>query len=258
MDFTALKERYAKGELNFEVLLNYALDLNKMRDPLAQEVKTKLLQTVTEEQLLTADGFKVIDNFSSGEDSDLYKFFIAHKEHYIDQNGEEASYKVMQKNINRTLYSYINKQESKLFFDKLDALKKLPLPEIEADAAMLEMSYYIRGKHSKDFIRRSKVFAKGLLKNDDQRLSFIARSCENSDSDRNMLLQAAKLAKQAVDINPEEYSNQGTYATINYKLGNKKEALIAAKEASRIADGITSKIKGIAESLVDKIEAMPD
>lgn len=258
LGFTALKERYQSGDLTFEVLLHYALDLNKMRDPLAPEVIAKLLDHVTDEQLLTMDGFKVIDNFAQGEDSDLYQFFLANKEHFIHQNGEEATYKVIQKNMNRTLYSAIHKQDANLFFAKLKELKKLPLPEIEADAAMLEISYYIRGQQADKFIQRSDIFANGVLKNDDQRLSFIARSCENSNSDRNMLLQAAKLAKQAVAINPEEYSNQGTYATINYKLGNKKEALTAAKEASRIADGITSKIKGIAESLVAKIEAMPD
>jgi len=52
--------------------------------------------------------------------------------------------------------------------------------------------------------------------------------------DKGLLKTAAKWAKQSVDIE-EGYANTDTYAALLYKIGNKKEAAIAAKKAIQLA-----------------------
>ncbi|MBK8606258.1 MAG: hypothetical protein IPN82_05350 [Chitinophagaceae bacterium] len=64
------------------------------------------------------------------------------------------------------------------------------------------------------------------------------------------------MARKAVVLNPEEYSNQGTLGSICLKLKLKDEGLKAAKKARQLADESTSKIQKIAQDLVDKLAAL--
>ncbi len=64
------------------------------------------------------------------------------------------------------------------------------------------------------------------------------------------------MARPAALREPEECSNQGTFAEACYALGYKEEGLKAARKARQLADHETSKIQKIAQALIDKIEKL--
>ncbi|MNL46074.1 hypothetical protein D3C87_1687580 [compost metagenome] len=68
--------------------------------------------------------------------------------------------------------------------------------------------------------------------------------------------QAYLMAKRAVELDPEEYSIQSTFAWICLGMKRKAEALAAAKKSRSLADAETSKIQKLAQELLDKVEAL--
>ncbi|MNL89310.1 hypothetical protein D3C87_2195490 [compost metagenome] len=64
------------------------------------------------------------------------------------------------------------------------------------------------------------------------------------------------MAKRAVELEPEEYGNQSTFASVCLAMKKKPEALAAAKKTRSLADAETSKIQKLAQELLDKVEAL--
>lgn len=111
---------------------------------------------------------------------------------------------------------------------------------------------------SKDFLKLTNAFRKTILKNEDDKLSFIARRYSNLKefTSPKILKTCYKLAKQAVGINQDSYSNQATLAELCIKLNKKREAIHAASEARRLAELETSKIIGLADKLLDRAKSL--
>ncbi|HAF34874.1 MAG TPA: hypothetical protein DCG88_12765 [Sphingobacterium sp.] len=90
-------------------------------------------------------------------------------------------------------------------------------------------------------------------------MSFIARRNANAKgniANPVILKQCYVLAKQAVELNPSSYSNQGTLADICIALKKKKEAVQAAEAARGLAELETSKIIKLADALVARAKAL--
>ncbi|MGN6399328.1 MAG: hypothetical protein ACTHMD_02670, partial [Flavisolibacter sp.] len=129
--------------------------------------------------------------------------------------------------------------------------------QIQRNVAMLEMEYYLEVNNPDSFVRVANRAMKGILEYNDADLSFVARRALYMAKGNNAILQEALvLARRAVVLNPEEYSNQGTLASICLELKLKEEGLVAAKKARQLADASTSKIQKLAQELLDKIEQL--
>lgn len=112
-----------------------------------------------------------------------------------------------------------------------------------------------------EFIKVTNRLRKGVLKNEDEKLSFIARRYGNrltKDIDTDMLSQCYVLAKQAVQLNPMSYSNQGTFAEICISMKKKTEAIKAAEAARELAEAETSKIQKLADALVERAKSIQE
>ncbi len=135
---------------------------------------------------------------------------------------------------------------------KLDGDKK-----VQRNVAMLEMEYYLSVNNADSFVVVSNRAMNGILEYNDADLSFVARRADYAGKDNPRILnQALILARKAVQLNPEEYSNQGTLASICLDLKLKEEGIVAAKKARELANESTSKIQKLAQALLDKIEAL--
>lgn len=122
---------------------------------------------------------------------------------------------------------------------------------------MLEMEYYLNINNADSFVVVSNRAMSGILEYNDVDLSFIARRADYAGRENPEILhQALVLARKAVQLNPEEYSNQGTLASICLDLKLKDEGLVAAKKARELANESTSKIQKLAQALLDKIEQL--
>jgi hypothetical protein len=155
------------------------------------------------------------------------------------------------------MYGLIREKNEAAFFTKLDEMREDPSPVTQRNIAMLEMEYYLELNKADSFVLAAQKAMQGILEHNDADLSFVARrALYKANGNKKILNEALLLARKAVVLNPEEYSNQGTLASICLELQLKEEGLEAAKKARQLADASTSKIQKLAQNLVDKIEAL--
>lgn len=253
---TVLEEKYRQGDRSLFTLLNYVEVLQKLNRDKADSVKQELIAGITAQELKTPLGWKAISELATDMDGALYTFMQKNEIFFRSRYGNEAVDKVTARCLQRKLYALSDDEHQQAdFFNTLKQLRALPERENQVKAAQTELEYYIAHNDLKSFTRVSKHYAATLLKDDDMALSFLARRAEYAD-DKGFLVQACRLAEQAVAINPDEYANQGTLAEICYALGQKQEAIKAAKKAYELSLKDSSKIQKIALALLEKVEKM--
>jgi len=126
---------------------------------------------------------------------------------------------------------------------------------------MLEADYYLGAGKTEEYIKLTSAALKNELKDEADKLSFLARRASGGRAGADqvpaaILQQAYLMAKRAVELEPEEYSNQSTFASVCLAMKKKPEALAAAKKTRSLADAETSKIQKLAQELLDKVEAL--
>lgn len=252
-----LKEKYEQGDRSNRLLYQYAIALRKINRDEASRVGKELLAQITGEDLKSELGWKIIRDMARNENDRLGKFLIGHRHFYDEIAGTEAVSTVLMRLGMYTMYGLIRNQDSTVFFERLNLMKQHDDATIQRNVAMLEMEYYLKEKNADSFVVSSNRAMNGIFKFNDRDLSFIARRANYMGKDNTEILnQALVLARKAVDLNPEEYSNQGTLASICLELKRKEEGLKAARKARELANVSTSKIQKLAQKLVDKLEQL--
>ncbi len=255
--FTALEKKFNDGNRSNEVLLEYAIALQYFNRQKADSVGQLLIVQLKDGDLLTELGWRTIQQFTWSETDRLGAYFVQHRDAYAGKFGEEPVKKMHERLISSALYGLIRKKDSTAFFTRLAPWKQSPEQELQKKAFQLEAEYYLTSGNIAGFVKLTDSALEGPMKNDDMGLGFIARrSSYITGKNRQVLEQAYKMAKRAAEINPEEYSNQSTYAKACQDMGYKAEALKAAEKTYQLALKETSKIQGLAQKLLDEIKAM--
>ena len=155
------------------------------------------------------------------------------------------------------MYKLIRDKNEEEFFSKINMMRKDKDALTQRNIAVLESDYYLETNNVDSFIAITEKARTGIFEMNDVDLSFIARRASYRGQNNVAILnQALILARQAVKINPEEYSNQGTLAGICLELKLKEEGLVAARKARALAEEFTSKIQKIAQTQIDNLEAL--
>ncbi|MGX5819494.1 thioredoxin family protein [Chitinophaga lutea] len=255
--FTALEKKFNEGDRSNAVLLEYAIALQHFNRQKADSVAQLLIAQLQDKELLTEIGWKTIQQFTWSETERLGAWFLQHRDAYAKKFGEEPVKKMQERLTSSALYGLIRKKDSVAFFTRLAPWKQSSDQDLQRRAFQMEAEYYLTSGNIAGFVQLTNDALKGLMKDDDQGLSFIARrSSYMAGKDKLVLAQAYKMAKRAAEINPEEYSNQSTYAKASQEMGYKEEALKAAEKSYQLALKETSKIQGLAQKLIDEIKAM--
>lgn len=255
--YAVLKKRYESGDRSNELLFQYTLALNRIDRNASQKVEEELVSKLSDGELNSRFGWNVIDKLAHNENDRLGKYLLLHKDYYEALAGTEAVNTVINRIGMSTMYQLIREKDSSRFFNRLNQMRANADKQIQRNVAMLEMEYYLEVNNADSFVRVADNAIKGILEYNDADLSFAARRALYMAKGNDAILQEALiLARRAVVLNPEEYSNQGTLASICLELHLKEEGLIAAKKARQLADASTSKIQKLAQELVDKIERL--
>lgn len=255
--FSAAKEKYEAGDRSNSLLLNYAHILRRINRGQATKVENELITKITDEELKTGFGWKVIEQIAMTENDRLGKFLLSQQDYFIDVAGEQAVQTVLNRIKMADMYRLIRDKNSESFFKNLNAMRTDANPVTQRNVAMLEMDYYLETNNADSFVAVSNKAMNGIIENSDADLSFVARrALYKSNGDSRLEQQALIMARKAVVLNPEEYSNQGTLGSVCLQLKLKEEGLKAARKARLLADEITSKIQKIAQELVDKLVAL--
>ncbi|MGV3528094.1 MAG: thioredoxin family protein [Flavisolibacter sp.] len=255
ISFAVLQKKYEAGERSKDFLFNYTMALQKVNRNTAQGVEQELISRVTDEDLYGPFGWQLIEKLARSEKDRLGKYFLQNREHFEVLVGPENVKTVANRLRMSTMYSLIRAKDSSDFFRSLEEMRTSTDRQTKRNVAMLEMEYYLEMNNADSFVLISKRAMNGVLEFNDMDLSFVARrALYMAKSNPAILQQSLLLARRAVVLNPEEYSNQGTLASICLELKLKQEGLLAARKARQLADASTSKIQKIAQELLDKIQ----
>jgi thiol-disulfide isomerase/thioredoxin len=256
-----LSKKYAEGTRDLPFMLDYYLVLNKSDRMNAETIGKDIINGISEKELSTEFGWNTIKALARTENDKLGAYFIANEGAFNSWSKLEEREQLKDRLVTSTMYGYMNAKNEKAFMEKLAYFKKSEKIDRRKQGIMLEADFYLGAERIADYVKITKKALKNELKDDAEKLSFLARRASGSKRGDDVvapaiLKQAYLMAKRAVVLEPEEYSTQSTFALVCLAMKNKPEASIAAKKTRSLADAETSKIQKIAQELLDKVEAL--
>ncbi|SMD02187.1 Thioredoxin-like [Pedobacter africanus] len=257
----ALKDKYDKGNRDLTFLLDYYLATERADRSTASQIGEEIIAKVTAQELNSELGWKIIKSLARNETDKLGAHFMANESAYSKWGSQDEREQLKDRLITSTTYGYIYSKDEQAFVKKLAYFKKSDNLDRRKQGIMLEAEFYLQTDRADDYVKLTNAALKNELKNDADKLSFLARRSSGGKSRDVTALpavqqQAYLMAKRAVELEPEEYSVQSTFALVCLGLKKKPEALAAAKKSRSLADAETSKIQKLAQELLDKVEAL--
>ncbi|SMC58483.1 thioredoxin family protein [Pedobacter nyackensis] len=256
-----LNKKYEEGARDLPFLLNYYLVLNKSDRSGAEKIGKDITSGISVQELNTELGWKVIKTLARSESDKLGAYFMANQTAYNSWSKQEERDQLKDRLITSTLYGLMRGNNEQAFMDKLAYFKKSDKIDRKKQGVMLEADYYLGAGRTEDYVKLTSAALKNELKDEADKLSFLARRASGGRAGADqvspaILQQAYLMAKRAVELEPEEYGNQSTFASVCLAMKKKPEALAAAKKTRSLADAETSKIQKLAQELLDKVEAL--
>ena len=254
-----LIKNYHNGNRDSRFLLRYIQVMQNV-DASASRTALKSLDSVADDRFLKSpEGWETIKMMARNGEDKYGRFFNANKPYF---KGIADSVEFLDKEmqlLRYDMYQYIQGNNQPAFEKGLSAFARINTPDYKIETAMYQAEWAGTNATAAVFKKVTDRLRTGVLKDQDEKLSFIARRFGNKGLnvfDSSKLEQCYILAKQAVQLNPESYSNQGTFAEICISFHKKAEAVDAAEAARRLADAETSKIQKLADKLLAKSRSM--
>ncbi|MBO9633733.1 MAG: thioredoxin family protein [Chitinophagaceae bacterium] len=252
-----MEKKFNSGDRSLQLLTDYAIVLQRVNGAQFDKVRNELVQKVKDEELNSALGWTIIKTFARDEEDRLGSYLIGHQPLFSKFADKAAIDAKLSQLASSSMYGMIRQKRDKEFFAKLTLMLRDTSYASQRSAVMLQIEYYLTNKSTEGFLAVARTAQAGAFRNIPADLSFIARRAGYmANGDTAIQQQAYEMARLAVELEPEEYSNQGTLAECCYVLGYKEEGLKAARKARQLADLETSKIQKIAQALVDKLEKL--
>ncbi|MCX2451881.1 thioredoxin family protein [Pedobacter sp. PLR] len=264
-----LTSKYESGQRDIPFVLDYFLVLQKTNRTIGDPIGKDISERISLAELNSALGWKAIKALARTESDRLGAHFMANQAAYAGYATEVEREQLKDRLITNTMYGYLYSKNEKAFMDRLSYFKTPDNLARRKQGIMLEADFYLYNNKNAEYIKITNAALKGDLKDDAEKLSFLARRADSKSSanakdaanakavaNPKILKQAYKMAKQSTLLEPEEYSIQSTFAKVCLSLKKKDEALVAAKKSRALADAETSKIQKLAQDLLDKIELL--
>ncbi|WP_164108706.1 MULTISPECIES: thioredoxin family protein [Sphingobacterium] len=256
-----LEARFATGDQDPAFLLRYIAVMASVQPNRVQEAR-KIMDNIADDSFLRSKiGWEAIKQLGQNGSDKYGRFFLANKA-YLKSSVPEQEYNLKDKQLLRfSMYGYI-RDNNKVEFDQGVAyFEESDEVESKIDAAMFRIDWVTAHGTDKEFVQLTNKLRKGILKDQGESLSFIARRnagkyVQDKEPSKVLLNQCYVLAKQAVKLDAASYSNQGTFADICISLKKKKEAVKAAEAARALAEQETSKIIKLADALVERAKSI--
>lgn len=254
-----LRSRFQSGDRDAGFLLRFIQVMDPVDQKLTEEARKELAQVADDVFLRSPEGWEVIRMMAHSDQDRYGRFFQANKAYFASVADPADFHEKETQLLRYAMYGYIRQADKEQFDAGLVHFSGSAKHEMQVEAAMFRADW--AGTHGtpREFKRVTNELRKGVLKNEDEKLSFIARRFGKPRANGlqwDNLAQCYVLAKQAVRLNPHSYSNQGTFADICIAFGKKKEAIKAAEAARALAELETTKIQGLADTLVERAKAM--
>ncbi|RAJ73464.1 thioredoxin-like protein [Chitinophaga dinghuensis] len=251
----SMQQQYDGGKRDMQFLLDFYTLLQHNDRDRAFKMGAEIMQQFPENEMASLTGWKALRMLSHSETDRLGAYFMSHQSAFrpFARQGELDT--MTNRLVSSTLYGYMNEQKDDLFWKRLDFFRKSPQPARKKEAVSMELEFYLTRKQYDKYIKMANVAMKGLLKDDAEQLSFMARRANyKAEGETRVLEVAYAMAKRAVEMQPKEYSTLSTLAQLCLSLKKKEEGLALAKRAYEVAE--TTKIEKIVQQLIDKLTAL--
>ncbi len=252
-----VKKKYDNGERSLPFMMDYYSAASKSDRSLAEKLGSDITSRISDEELNTKLGWKVITALARSETDRLGAYYLKNQNAYAAWSTKEDRAKLEDRLVSYTMYGLIRTNDEATFMKKLKYFSESASVDRRTQGYMLEAEFYLEQRRSNDYKNITNKALENDLKDQAEKLSFLARRANISrPNDPIIMDQAYILAKRATILQPNEYSIQGTFSEVCYTLKKKEEALKAAKIARLLADDLTSKIQNIAQKVIEKIELL--
>ncbi|SHM86491.1 Thioredoxin-like [Chitinophaga jiangningensis] len=251
----ALQQQYDNGKRDMQFMLDFYNVLQDNDRNKAEQLGQEIVATFPEQHMQSELGWKTIKTLARTENDRLGAYFMQHQQAFRSYARAGEIDTLATRMVTGLLYGYIREGKDEALMKRLDFFRKSPLEARRREGVLIETEYYLHNKRYSDFNKLANSALKGVLKNDADKLSFIARrSGYRGDVVAEVLPVSYAMAKRAVALQPEEYSTQSTLAQLCLSMKKKEEGLAAARKAYTLAG--TTKIEGIVNKLIAQLEQL--
>lgn len=251
----AMREKYDAGNREMQFMLDYFDVLQDNDRQAASQLGTEINATFPEKYLATPVGWKAIQKTAYSAEDRLGAWFMQHQGDFKTIASKGAIDSLSDRMVAYQLYSYVRNNNDSAFLRRVKYFTGSKMLSRQKDGVMQEAEYLLARERYADFNKLAARSLKGLLKDDADKLSFLARRAEYKGEGQPAVQQIAyEMAKRAVVLQPGEYSTQSTLAQLCLTTRKKEEGLAAAKIAYSLAG--TTKIEGLVNKLIAKLEAL--
>jgi len=235
MDFSAeYAKAYEKGDRDPEFIYKYIQSLNKSSKSSIKIANDYLRK---QDNLKTELTRKIIFEATTEADSRIFDYLIADRKGIEKIFGKELVDARIEKACQAAVEKAIEYEFPELM-EEANAKMKANLPKRAARFAILsQLDFCVAMGDAKKYAKCCSDYVKKEVKNDDKELHKLAQQmATNFKGDKEVMKQAEKIAKKALDKNDEVIDYHLTYAFILNANGKKSEALKVANNSISIAE----------------------
>lgn len=249
----AVEKKYKSGNNDPALIFTYL----KMRQSACLEYSEevqKYLSSVPEKELISRNNWNILFLLHNDVESPQTQYMIANKEEFYKLYTKDSVDRKIYSAYNSSLREAVSNKDEETYNRLKEGFERTGHPGASKLIAEMDLSLYDKTQQHDKYAEAAKSYIEDYAQEDPNWLNSIAWHFYEVIDDRSLLEEAAKWSKRSIDMD-DNYAFNDTYAALQYKLGNKEEALKYAKKAIDIAKNNDEDYSGTSD-LLKKIEKM--
>lgn len=225
----SLQQQYKEGKRDVPFLIEY-LDIQQQSGSLTDSFFKEFISKLSPDDYKNDYCVKAIFNATDHLLSPGVPLLLNNKAFLIKKMGEETVQKKFNSIADKAINDAIIKKDEALFNGAIKFLKETGNSDADKKIASSLMDYNLRIKNLKNYDKYASLFVKKYGEKDEKILNDVAWNYYINIDDLKALAKAKKWAYTAVNLK-NTVDNNTTYAYLNYKIGEFKEADLACDYA---------------------------
>ena len=245
-------EEYENGNREPELVYKYVRSLIRNNEPHLR-IANDYLRAQTD--LNTQENLQFIMLAATEADSRIFNLMVERKDAIIAANSSDLYYSQVYAACQATVQKSIEYSSMELLEEACEKMKEHNKEQADEFQYVSEMAYAKAHRDGKMYARAARSYAKEIIAGDAAKLNdFALRASNDFENDKNALAVAQYAATEAIKYNSDTFRHYYTLAIVEKKLGNKKEALAAARKALVLAEQNAPNAVRMLTAFIDTLE----
>lgn len=222
-------EKYRNGDRSLPFYNEYLNTLN-IAGAKSDSILTEFINKIKADNVKDDKYNTTIYNACNSLNSPALSYLLKNKADYKAKLGEQVFNKKLFVIADKAVSEAVVKKDNVMFNEALKLLKEEGSKTAQEKMVQAQLDYSLRTQNLKDYDKYATQYVKKLGAKNDKVLNDIAWNYYINIADYKQLEKAKKWSFKAVNLK-NTCENNTTYAYLNYKLGNLKEADLACDYA---------------------------